>query len=94
MKEITLQEAHSILEKASAVIINYDVLVYPALENLQDDLDNEFLYLSWYSEGSKSSTKFTEEGNQKVKIDGSDMFLIDTDGDLMRLSILVTQKID
>lgn len=98
MKTITLQEAHTILANASAVIVNYDALVYLALEDLQDDLDNRFLYLSWEYEGRGFDLTFAEDGNQEVRVEGSDMFLYDIKSsskeDATRLTILTTKQLE
>ena len=93
MKTITLQEAHTILANASAVIVDYNALVYPALEDLQDDLDNRFLFLWWDDEGRGFDLTFAEDGNQEVKVEGSDMFLVDIHGNTTRLTILAPYKI-
>ena len=97
MKTITLQEAYYIISLASAVIIDGDALCYPSLWDLTGEPENQFLYLSWENDGDYN-LKFCESDNQQVKVDGSDIFLFDTDADdeqnVTKLTILVPQKID
>jgi hypothetical protein len=98
MKTITLKEAFDILENASAVIINDSVLVYPALSELEDSDENEFLYFTWEDEGLSYSLKFCEGDNMEVKISGSSMFLYDIDAndenDDTQINILTTKELE
>ncbi len=95
MKTIPLQDAHKILEDASAIIIDDSVLVYPALSDLEFSDENEFMYLTWDDEdGQEYVLKFAEGDNQEVKISGSSMFLLDTDaeGDEDHIQITILNK--
>jgi hypothetical protein len=98
MKTITLKEAYQILEDASAVIINDSTLVYPALSDLEDSEENEFMYFTWDDEGLEYALYFNEGDNQEVKISGSSMFLYDTDADgeedHTQLTILTTKELE
>ena len=97
MKKITLKEAYAILEKASAVIIDDNALVYPSLWELNGDPENQFLYLSW-EDGVEYYMKFCEGDNTEVGVAGSSLFLYDTDADdetcLTKLTILVPQTLE
>lgn len=98
MKKITLKEAYNILENASAVIINDDIVLYTSLWELRDDETNEFLYFRWDDEGLEYSLTFNEGDNQEVKISGSSMFLYDTDSngdeDHTQITILITKELE
>lgn len=99
MKSIPLQEAYTILEDASAIIIDDSVLVYPALSDLEFSDENEFMYLTWSDEqGQDYDLHFAEGDNQEVKISGSSMFLIDTDTeaeeDAIQITILTTKELE
>jgi hypothetical protein len=98
MKTITLKEAFQILEDASAVIVNDYVLVYPALTDLEDSDENEFMYIAWDDEGLGYDLKFCEGDNQEVKISGASMFLYDTDAnddtDHTQITILTTKDLE
>jgi hypothetical protein len=98
MKKITLKEAYNILEDASAVIINDDVVLYPSLSDLEDDDTNEFLYFCWDDGGLEYSLKFYEGDNQEVEVVGSSMFLYDTDADgeedHTQITILTTKELE
>ena len=98
MKRITLKEAYQILEDASAVIINDSTLVYPALSDLEDSDENEFMYFKWDDEGLEYSLTFNEGDNQEVKISGSSLFLFDTDAndddDHTQITILTTKNLE
>lgn len=78
MKKITLKEAYRILEDASAVIIDDDVVLYPSLSELKEDDTNEFLFFRWDDGGLEYTLIFKEGDNQEVKVSGSSIFLIDT----------------
>jgi hypothetical protein len=94
MKKITLKEAYSILEDASAVIINDNVVLYPSLWELTEDDENEFLFLDW----DDGKLKFNEGDNQEVEVVGSSMFLYDTDAngneDHTQITILITKELE
>lgn len=94
MKKITLKEAYAILENASAVIVDTGFVTYPSLYELTDSDENEFLFLKWDDEGLEFSVKFEEQSNQEVAISGYSMFLVDSDGDEMQLTILVPLNLE
>jgi hypothetical protein len=98
MKTISLDQAYHILENAFAVIVDDNVLVYFSLSQLTDDDDNEFMYLSWTDYGREYNLKFTQGDNPSVRIEGSSMFLYDTDStnehDHTQITVLVPQKLD
>lgn len=95
MKIITLKEAFEILENCSAIIIDDDVLIYPGLyEELTGEDDNEFMYLSWESEGMEYGIKFNEGLNKAVKVIGSFLFLIDTEGEERQITILEPKNLE
>jgi len=98
MKTITLKEAYSILEEASAIIIDGSVVTYPSLSDLEDDDTNEFMYLTWDDEGQVYELKFNEGDNQKIIIVGSSMFLHDTNSDgiedHIQITILTTKELE
>ena len=99
MKTIPLQDAHKILEDASAIIVDDGVLVYPALADLEFSDENEFLYITWSDEdGQEYDLHFAEGDNQEVKISGSSIFLLDTDAeddtDAIQLTILTTNELE
>jgi hypothetical protein len=92
-KTITLQEAFTILEDCSALIIDDNVLVYPRLEDLTGDLKNEFLYLSWEEDGEDFEVRFLEGQNQNVQVSGSSLFLIDSEGEDNQLTVLTPKSL-
>jgi len=91
MKKITLKEAYQILEQASAVIIDDNVLVYPALTGLEGSDDNEFLYFKWDDEGLGYELTFKEEDNQEVEVAGSSLFFYAV-GDIYRTEVTILTK--
>jgi hypothetical protein len=98
MKTITLKEAYQILEDASAVIIDDDVVLYPSLDPISGDELNEFLFFRWDDGGLEYTLKFLEGDNQEVKIVGSSMFLYDThanrEEDHTQITILTTKELE
>ena len=95
MKTITLKEAYNILQDASAVIINDDVVLYPSLWQLRDDDTNEFLFFRWDDGGLEYTLTFKEGNNQEVKLVGSSMFLYaEGDIDHTQITILTTKELE
>jgi len=98
MKTITLKEAYQILEDANAVIIDDHVVLYPSLQELEDDDTNEFLFFRWDDGGLDYTLTFKEGDNQEVKVVGSSMFLHDTDSegedDHIQITILTTKELE
>lgn len=93
MKQISLVEAVQLLNDCSAVIVNDNVLTYPSVEDLNDDDDNEFLYLGWTDDGLDYSMKVEEGNNRSVKIEDNQMILVDDEGDEFSLTLLTTMKL-
>lgn len=97
MKEITLTKAFALLEQASAVIINDDVLVYPSLDQITGDENNEWMNLSWENDAQEYSMKFDEGQNNSVfgkspRIENNKLILIDSEGDEVALTLLESKE--
>lgn len=90
MKTIGLKEAHRRLMESAAVIVNNDALTYPSLGDIENNPENQFLYLFWELDGKEHSIKCIEQNNQAVKVtdDGSLMLLEDMEGDRFQLTLL------
>ena len=90
MKTIPLKHAHELIEGAPAVIVNHDALMYPSVEDLNGEPDNEFLYVSWTdADGLLFEIKAVEENNQNVKVtDQGDLILVDDAGDEFEMTLL------
>lgn len=90
MKTIPLEDAHTILQNGSVVIIDdSDSPLLPCMAELDGCDENQFLYLGWENEdGLSYDVKFAEGENRQVKVSGSSMFLIDTEGEEMQIYIL------
>lgn len=98
MKTIPLQEAYNILKEASAIMVDDgNVLTYPILpdSDLEFSDENEFLYVTWTDEeGQEYDLKFTEGDNQEVTVVSSSLFLYDTEGDAIQISILTEKELE
>jgi len=99
VKTITLKEVCQILDSASAVVIDDDVVTFPIVSELTGDDENEFLFLSWMDDGgSEYSLSFSEGLNREVKVSGSSIFLIsDSDDDEeseTQITILTTKELE
>lgn len=90
MKSIGLKEAHKRLVDSAAVIVDNDALVYPSLSEIENNPENQFLYLFWELDGQEYSVKCIEQNNQTVKVsdDGALMILEDMEGDRFQLTLL------
>jgi hypothetical protein len=92
MKQISLKEAVQSLYNCSAVIVNNNVLVYPSVEKLNGDVDNEFLYLGWTDEGLDYNIKAVEGNNQLVTVENNSLVFVDNEGEEFSLTLLTTMK--
>jgi hypothetical protein len=81
MPKITLKKAVELLNECSGVIINDNTFVFPSVDEVKNEPDNEFLRLGWEEDGQVFRLTFTEEDNQEVSICGTSMFLIDSDAE-------------
>jgi hypothetical protein len=90
MKTIGLKQAYNRLQESAAVIVDNDALVYPSLGGIENNPENEFLYLSWEVEGQEYRVKCIEKNNQTVKVsdEGAVMLLEDDEGDKLELTLL------
>jgi hypothetical protein len=94
MTKITLQEAFDIISNCAALIID-NVVTYPSMSDLQDDPENEWLCLTWTDGDDRDFiTTFDEGENKEVKISGPYMYLVDTEGDEIELTILTHKILD
>lgn len=99
MKVITLEEAHALLKKASAVFVNNDILVRPIVDELQGIPGNKFLYLGWAdNKGEYITLSFSEGDNNEVAISGKNMFLYDSESeneyDNIKINILTVEQLE
>jgi hypothetical protein len=96
-KTITLQEAYTLLEGASALMVDNNILVYAGLNDLTGDDRNEFLYLRWEDDGRGYTREFEEGFNREVDVEGSSLFLFEPDAsdddDCTKITLLVPQKL-
>jgi hypothetical protein len=90
MKTIGLKEAYNRLKESVAVIVDNDALVYPSLADIENNPENQFLYLFWELDGQEYSVKCIEQNNQTIKTtdDGALMILEDIEGDRVQLTLL------
>jgi len=93
MKLLTFKEAYHALAKCSAVIWEDNLLCYPGL--IDDEGEENFLHLLTSDEdGQEYEAYFSTKDNQEVKVAGSSMFLIDSEGDEVQLTLLETANLD
>ena len=83
-KEITIQDAYHILRQCIGVMIE-DRFVEPSIFDIEDDYSNEWLSLQWEEEYRGEIldvvVAFTEGDNQKVLLEGSELTLVNADGE-------------
>jgi hypothetical protein len=83
-KEITIRDAYHILRQCIGVMIE-DRFVEPSIFDIEDDYSSEWLTLQWEEEYRGEILDvvvgFTEGDNQNVLLDGSEMTLVNTDGE-------------
>jgi len=83
-REISIQDAYYILRQCIGVMIE-DRFVEPSIFDIEDDYSNEWLSLQWEEEYRGEIldvvVAFTEGDNQKVLLEGSELTLVNTDGE-------------
>lgn len=96
--KIKLIDAINLIQLSSAVIIESEPskpVVYATIADIEDDPENEFLYLGWEEEeGQGHRIIFIEENNQEVEIENSYMLLEDEDGGKVELKLLFPQNLE
>lgn len=91
MKTISLIAAMEILQNCAAVIIDDNGLCYPSVYEDSED----FLFLEYESEGLVWEHVFSQTDNrEEVKIHASTMYLIDSEGEERRITILDNKNIE
>lgn len=92
MKDIKLYEAWSILKQAAAIDIDGNLTV-PQVFELEDDYKNVFLSLVWQEEYEGElldvCVEFEEGDNQTCVLEGSNLILVNSDGEEEVLTVLV-----
>ena len=86
MKKITLEQAHRILDDASAIIVD-SVVTYAALDDLTGEPDNEWCCITWDTDGLEFSVKWDEKANPGIS-DAGELVMTDTEGDDAWITIL------
>jgi len=86
--KITLNQAYRLLEDCSAVIWADYFLTFPALQD-EDNEPKMFLSLDSTDEhGKVFLVEFYRQDNQEVKAIGNSLFLTDTTGEEIQLTLL------
>ena len=84
MREISLHQAYDLIQQSTAVVLEGRI-VEPTLMGVQDDDSNEFMYVSWEEEFDDENLtveiSFYEGDNQIALIEGSNLTLINSDGE-------------
>lgn len=92
MKEITLKEAYQILEDASAILVE-DQVLFPVLTPLTGKAHNTFLMLDWEdSEKLWYELAFDEGENQTVAVSGGSLFLLPNRNEEEEVQITILQE--
>lgn len=94
MKQLALKETFAILEDCEAIVVDDNILVYPSLTPLNGDADNIFMFLEWEAEGLGYEANFKDGSNRNAKVQGSSIYLNDTDGNENQITILMRKKLD
>lgn len=95
MKTITLEEAYKLIESASAVIVDDNVVTYPSLYELTGNPDDEWLFMKWEDEDSyhEFTLSFSENCGE-IKFDGTNLWINDITGEENMITLLVPMKVE
>lgn len=91
-KEITLQDAVKILNLCAGIMLD-DRFIEPALFGIDNkDDSNEWMSLQWEEEYRGENidifVSFTQEDNKKVIVEGSEMTLVNSEGEEETFTLL------
>jgi hypothetical protein len=94
--KITLQLAVQMLNSAAAVIVDDDILIYTGEVEIPEDLDNEFMMLSWSDDdGNEFSYSYFPKDNQTPTVRGNHLFLrAEGDTEDTKFTLLEVSKLD
>lgn len=87
-RNITLEQAYNLIGQCSAVIIDEDHLVYPSIDDLNGEPENEWCYLSWDDGYNEYCVKFIE-AEQEIMYDGSSIYMKDNKDTDTKITLLV-----
>lgn len=91
-KQITLAQAHDLLNQATALLIDGHFLAHVCIDKLIDVPSNQWLFVSWNNfEDEPVYTRFIEE-EQEILFDGSTLYMQDEDGEDWKLLLLVPME--
>jgi len=93
--KISLDQAFALLERASAVILpdNDRAVLYPSTEQLTDDPQHQFLFLSWTDDDyHEYEVSCVQANNAQADWDGDCLTFLDENGDEIQLRLLVTYQ--
>ena len=97
MSKISLDECISLLQNCKAVIVDDGSLSYPSIwiegYDLNDE-DKQFLYLNWTVNKDDYATHFSVKLNKEIEVSGTSIFLIDDEGDTIRIQPLFTRGLE
>jgi len=92
--KITLNKAIELLEESSAVIWGDNFLCYAGIRDESEENPDVFLVLENEVEGELYKVEFSKKDNQTVSVQGSSMFLINTDKEKEQISVLGPMTLD
>ena len=95
MKTLSLAHVFNVLSRAAAVRVDGQ-LASMSFAPLEGQPDNEFLRLAWddADEGVEFVAKFTEGENATVRVSGSDLHLVDSEGDDAVITVLMPADLE
>ena len=96
MKTITVKKCVRILEECAAIIIDEGCVTYPStlIDGYQLNEDSQFLYVSWTKEKEEYYSTFTVKYNKEIKVIGHSIFLIDDEGDELKITPLFMKGLE
>lgn len=95
--KLTFEQAYKLLEDCSAVVWEDYFLTFPALRDEQDEDPGNDLFLQLEStdeHGRVFGADFFRGNNQEVKAEGSSLFLTDSNGEEVQISLLAPMTLE
>ena len=89
---ITLQQAHDLVNQATALLIDGGFLAHVCIDELIGDPSNQWLFVSWNNFDDEPVYTYFIEEKQEILFDGSTLYMQDEDGEDWQLVLLVPME--
>lgn len=88
-----LDDALEEIQSCAALILDGDILMYPKIFRETREDGEKLFFMEWMDADKSYEICFLESENEMVSFSGSNMYLIDDDGEQVEIKILTEKSI-